>query len=1315
MKKRQRIFRLFVVSMFALLCANLFPISNNVEAALATNVTGDQIIEAAQKYSDWSYSAVGTCTGLVTRTLRDLGIGSAITDYRFGGYNPTGIQGVDVMLYNAQHTDEAQFVYEGKSSNMVNHLGLFKNGDIIFTTEAENPARGSDHIAFIHIYDDKLSQYGGNGDALGVGDMVMIDGIDWGSVRQQALSMDVDDVINPGIEPYGFVGGDWYVHVYRIVDSVGNIRVHKVDQHGKNIAGATFHITGPNIDGNYVTDGNGNIELNGVSFGDYTITEVAVPEGSNMVLNTTPMHATVNSSNTVTVEPINYYQRGKARVHKVDSLEGENPKGDAKLSGATYALYASEDIYEGSTKIYSANQQVGGNVTTGENGYTNYVTELPIGNYYWKEVNPSEGFLLNAKTVPITITYQGETSTEAVESTVTHEEEKIYQRAKVVKMDNDPDSSDEKPAVGAILKLTLVSDPTQYYTAEIEEDGTAEFIDWEFKEEHPDEEYTIPYGTYEISEEKESDAGEHTHFFFQKYTVVLDEDNKTETVIFSDEPVAPYLKIVKTDAITGLQVNLEGAKFKVWDCQNNEFVEQMETPSGHMITEYIANENGEVTLPERLQPGKYIIYETAAPAGYSLNPEWAIPENEDDIGVEGKGGKVVDLTKETIGVAGDAEYDKDLVLIYKEEMPDYPLLVKLQINKTGEMLTEVKTETVKYQVSESGETNSEEKFTPVFTLRGLPGVTYNIVAAEDIKSPDGNGTYANAGDVVDTITTGEDGTAITKDIYPGTYSIEEIVTPKGYVKDENIEDVTLTNTDQATPVKTYEKDLTNVRQKLELTFLKKFEEPKFKVGEEEVNKKAIFGVYTNQEIYNYTGAAVMPKDALVDLIEIEGETDVTSTIDLPEGKYYVKELFVSYPYTPNTEVRNFDLKYTDDSTQEFVVYKGEDMINTTESASLTLVKLSTDIVDKLSLIGPDIDMSELDEETQKIVEELKGMTVDQVKEYLKENQIEVVPGATYGVYLDEDCKQPLQKLDDTTGEYVDVKIVTDESGLITLNDLPLGTYYIKELIAPPTYALSDEVIKVSLTTEQKDTMIFQGVVESEPIEAFLTKTDAFTGEEIPNCKFEITDVDGNVIFESTTDVNGKGYLPISKLENGETYYWNEIEAPDIYDLNTEPHPFVASYDEETMEWTAEQIEVDNLRKTREVIVRKLDAETGEALKGCVFTIAMIDPETGEQKVNPKTGEPIYLVENAETDENGEYVIKEAPMGTYKFLEIKAPEGYELDEDLTGLVFTIDNDSPETIIFEVTNTGDIAVIAISGVALLSIAGIIFILKRKNVNA
>ena len=85
------------------------------------------------------------------------------------------------------------------------------------------------------------------------------------------------------------------------------------------------------------------------------------------------------------------------------------------------------------------------------------------------------------------------------------------------------------------------------------------------------------------------------------------------------------------------------------------------------------------------------------------------------------------------------------------------------------------------------------------------------------------------------------------------------------------------------------------------------------------------------------------------------------------------------------------------------------------------------------------------------------------------------------------------------------------------------------------------------------------------------------------------------------------------------------------------------------------------------------------------------------------------------DENGEYIIPEAPMGTYKFLEIKAPEGYELDEDLTGYTFTIDNNSPETIIFEVTNTGDIAVIAIASVAVICTVGIVFVIRRNKKQA
>ena len=242
-------------------------------------------------------------------------------------------------------------------------------------------------------------------------------------------------------------------------------------------------------------------------------------------------------------------------------------------------------------------------------------------------------------------------------------------------------------------------------------------------------------------------------------------------------------------------------------------------------------------------------------------------------------------------------------------------------------------------------------------------------------------------------------------------------------------------------------------------------------------------------------------------------------------------------------------------------------------------------------------------------------------------------------------------------------------------------------------------------------MVYQALIEDGVVKPFITKIDIFTGEYVPNCTFEIAEKDGKVLLHSVTNEEGKAFIPLTLFEDGKTYTYTEIEAPDIYDLNTEPHEFVAEFDEEG-KWVTEPVEVDNRRKTREVIVRKLDAETGDPLEGCVFTIALIDEKTGEQIKNAQTGEPVYLVENATTNENGEFVIEKAPMGTYKFTEIKAPEGYELDEDLTGLVFTINNDSPETIIFEVTNTGDIAVVAIVCVSLVCVAGIVFVIMKNR---
>ena len=214
-------------------------------------------------------------------------------------------------------------------------------------------------------------------------------------------------------------------------------------------------------------------------------------------------------------------------------------------------------------------------------------------------------------------------------------------------------------------------------------------------------------------------------------------------------------------------------------------------------------------------------------------------------------------------------------------------------------------------------------------------------------------------------------------------------------------------------------------------------------------------------------------------------------------------------------------------------------------------------------------------------------------------------------------------------------------------------------------------------------------------------------------RFEITDEDDNLIYSGYTNEEGILEVPIIYFENGEKYYYKEVSAPDMYQVEEEEKEFIAEYDEEKCEWKLEIIEVGNDRKTiDQVILRKTDRETGEPLQGCEFTIVLLD-ENGEEYVNQK-GEKVYLVEKGLTNEEGEYIIENVPYGTYRFIEIKAPEGYELDEDITGLEFTVDERSEDILIFEVTNTGDIAILAIVSIAALSIVGIVFVIKRKKVN-
>ena len=262
--------------------------------------------------------------------------------------------------------------------------------------------------------------------------------------------------------------------------------------------------------------------------------------------------------------------------------------------------------------------------------------------------------------------------------------------------------------------------------------------------------------------------------------------------------------------------------------------------------------------------------------------------------------------------------------------------------------------------------------------------------------------------------------------------------------------------------------------------------------------------------------------------------------------------------------------------------------------------------------------------------------------------------------------------------------------------MPLGEYGVKEVEAPKEYELSNEVVKVSLDLTNKNTMIYQALIENSLMSEFLTKTDIFTGEVVPNCTFEIKDENGNVLLHSITNDEGKAYIPISLFENGKKYTYTEIDAPKIYDLNTESHEFVAEFNEEG-KWITKPIEVDNIRKKSTVTITKLDMVDSTPIPNCKFELKSLETD--------------FKVEGV-TDEDGIYVFENIPYGKYTYTELEAPEEYLIDT--TPHEITIDAEDMKIVVKDerAPETGDIDVEKIVCISIVAIFGIVFVLKKNK---
>ena len=365
---------------------------------------------------------------------------------------------------------------------------------------------------------------------------------------------------------------------------------------------------------------------------------------------------------------------------------------------------------------------------------------------------------------------------------------------------------------------------------------------------------------------------------------------------------------------------------------------------------------------------------------------------------------------------------------------------KIRIEKVGDVLTG----------SRSEETEYGNVTVPAYTQKGLKGVVYEV--------------RDSVGKIVATLTTNDSGIAETEPLPLGSYTVQEKSAPAAYVVDKTIHEVTLAYKDQNTPVVT-----ATVKEDNELRTggikIRKLTEDFDLEKLNFYNKLAesyVFGIYTAEHIGD------VPADVLLEVLTTDDQGVAQTSISLPYGNYYLKELAVP----PETiEMLTDKLPLTIDSKINVQHYDSP-IYNTMFKAKIGVYKL--DAADRE-----------------------RGLA-----------------GALFEVR-------------DASGRLFDT-ITTNEDGYAETIGLPVGEYKVKEVTPPAGFVLSDEVKTVTLTTEGKKTAVFEFTNRAN--EAKVRKLDSHTGQPLANATIKVTDASGKVFFEGKTGTDG--YITMKELPAG---------------------------------------------------------------------------------------------------------------------------------------------------------------------------------------
>ena len=390
-------------------------------------------------------------------------------------------------------------------------------------------------------------------------------------------------------------------------------------------------------------------------------------------------------------------------------------------------------------------------------------------------------------------------------------------------------------------------------------------------------------------------------------------------------------------------------------------------------------------------------------------------------------------------VTEDNSSEESAVTVIAVERPNMAQKGVINITKTGEVFSSV--------------TESSGIYQPVYEIKGLAGAVYEVTAAEDIITPDGT-LRAAKGEVVDTVTTGADGVATTKELYLGKYEIREITAPYGMVVNGEVHTAELTYAGQEVSITETAASFYNERQKVKVELSKTLETDElFGIGANGEITAVSFGLYAAEDIAAADGT-VIPADGLLEIAGCNENGKAAFVTDIPVGaKLYVKEIAADSHYLIS------DAKYA-----VAFDYAGQDT---------TLVEIKANDGEAI--------------ENELIRGEIHGLK--------KDEDGKALGGAVIGLFKSDETE--------FTTENALMTATSAEDGSFSFADVPYGSYLVREIEAPTGFVLSDTIYNAVI---DKDGAVIEIAIENTRIRGNvqLTKVDKdYPDNHLSGAVFEV--------------------------------------------------------------------------------------------------------------------------------------------------------------------------------------------------------------------